>query len=204
MTEQETIYEYELVEMSFEPSYPQNEETDEWRVCEGDSMDEDEAEPSVVLDADGIPMGETLEEKNLRREIIHRYVQQWRADHESDPRIYNEDIKEYIKVNQVFLLESVTHSAHRYQSTKAVLHMEEVMAKATKVSVVKAKDNSNQKPFKKMMVMRYSSDDFGNVKMMVGVRKRTLEKVEYSITVPSEDVPFIDKSQGHKRKKRPK
>ncbi|MCQ2244542.1 MAG: hypothetical protein MJZ32_09840 [Bacteroidaceae bacterium] len=204
MTTTEDKYEYELVEMLFEYSYIQNEEEYEWLVCEDDPTNEVKEEPSIVLDAEGIPMGETQEEKILRREIIHQYVQQWRADHEMNPRVYNEDIKEYIKVNQVFLLESVTHSAHRYQSTKAVLHMEEVMAKATKVCVVKVKENSNQKPFKEMLMMRYSSEDLGKVKMLVGVRKRTQEKVEYSITVPSEDVPFIDKSQVRKRKKRPK
>lgn len=190
--------------MSFEHSYATNDEEYEWFACEDDPTNEVKEKPSVGLDAEGIPMGETQEEKSLRREIIHQYVQQWRADHESNPRVYNEDIKEYIKVNQVFLLESVTHSAHRYQSTKAVLHMEEVMAKATKVCVVKAKDNSNQRPFKEMLLMSYSSEDLGKVKMMVGVRRRTLEKVEYSMTVPSEEVPFIDKSQVRKRKKRPK
>lgn len=110
----------------------------------------------------------------------------------------------------MFLLESVAHSAYRYQSTKAVLGMEEVIAEAKFVCRVKAKDNSNQKPFKEMMILRHHSSLLGTVKMTVGIRKRTIEKVQYSITVPVPEIPFVDessiireRSKNKKRKKHP-
>jgi len=45
-----------------------------------------------------------------------------------------------------------------------------------------------------MMVMIYKSEELGSVKMTVGIRKKTEEKVGYSITVPTPGTPFIDKN----------
>ena len=109
------------------------------------------------------------------------------------------------------IISSVAHSAIQYKSTKAVLMMEEVMKNARKVAMTNVKEgNKNQKPFTKMMVMQYTSSELGKVKMTVGIRKRTLENVQYSITVPTPDTPFIDeallgkkKAKHKKRKKRP-
>lgn len=39
-----------------------------------------------------------------------------------------------------------------------------------------------QKPFEKMIIMRYDCVGIGVVKMTVGVRRRTHEKVQYCIT----------------------
>lgn len=62
-----------------------------------------------------------------------------------------------------------------------------------------------------MVVMIYRSVELGNVKMVVGIRLRTLEKVQYSITVPEPGTPFIDKNmrmdagtEKRKQKKRSK
>ena len=45
-----------------------------------------------------------------------------------------------------------------------------------------AKNNGNQKPFEKMIVMNYDCPGIGKVKMTVGIRRRTHEKVQYCIT----------------------
>ena len=45
-----------------------------------------------------------------------------------------------------------------------------------------AKNNGNQKPFEKMIVMNYDCPCIGKVKMTVGIRRRTHEKVQYCIT----------------------
>ena len=50
-------------------------------------------------------------------------------------------------------------------------------------SVSLAKSNSrNQKPFEKMITMIYDCPGIGAVKLTVGVRKVTHEKVQYCIT----------------------
>ncbi len=45
-----------------------------------------------------------------------------------------------------------------------------------------SKENGNQKPFEKMIIMKYDCVGIGVVKMTVGVRRRTHEKVQYCIT----------------------
>lgn len=211
MLEQEEKYEYELISISFEQSYEQPEEYVVWRVSE-DAPSQNDAHTEIEYDADGIPMGNSQEEKHIRRNIIHEFIQQWRANHKDTPFVFNENINENIKINQLFLIESVSHAIGTYKSTKAALRFEEVMSKAQKIGLTKVKEgNSNQKPFQQMLVMRYTSEDLGDVKMTVGIRKVTKEKVQYSITVPNEGTPFIDetmriseKSKGPKRKKHPK
>ena len=211
MTEQEATYEYELIDISFEQGYELPEDDVAWRVSEDVSPPNDER-TAIEYDADGIPKGRTKEESLIRRKIIFDFIQKWRAEHIDNTRIYNTDLKEYIKINQVFMLESVAHAAYSYLSTKAVLKMEHVMEKARKIGLTKTKEgNSNQKPFEQMIIMRYKSEELGNIKMTVGIRKKTKEKVQYNITVPNPDAPFIDesirikdKSKDTKRKKRPK
>lgn len=208
---QET-YIYELIDITFENSYSLKEEEYNFFVREdGDILPEEKPVIIIEYDADGIPMGGSQEEKLIRRKKIHDFLQTWRATHADCPRVFNIELQEYIKISQVFLLESIAHSAIQYKSTKAVLMMEEVMKNARKVAITNVKEgNKNQKPFTKMMVMQYISSELGKVKMTVGIRKRTLENVQYSITVPNSDTPFINealldnKKAKHKtRKKRP-
>ena len=45
-----------------------------------------------------------------------------------------------------------------------------------------SKDNGNQKGFEKMIIMKYDCVGIGMVKVTVGVKRRTHEKVQYCIT----------------------
>ena len=55
-----------------------------------------------------------------------------------------------------------------------------------KVSIRKTKiGNKNQKPFEGIMIMEYELIGIGKVKMTVGIRRRTREKVQYCITAIS-------------------
>lgn len=207
MGKEEIIYEYELLNIIFELPYEQPEEVGSFMV--GEDMHIPIANASIIdYDTDGIPMGTSHEEVVIRRKIIHDYIQKWRADHAENPRIFNEDLKDYVRINQLFLLESVAHAAGRYLSTKAILRMEEIIRKAKFIGESKKKEgDKNQSPFHHMVVMLFKCEELGNVKMVVGIRQRTLEKVQYSITVPQPGVPFIDKElkkdgHGEKRKKK--
>ena len=42
--------------------------------------------------------------------------------------------------------------------------------------------NKNQKPFEKMMIMEYEVEFVGKIKMSVGIRRRTQDKVQHCIT----------------------
>ena len=55
-----------------------------------------------------------------------------------------------------------------------------------KISISKIKEgNKNQKPFERIMIMEYELIGIGKVKMTVGIRRRTKEKVQYCITAIS-------------------
>jgi glyoxylase-like metal-dependent hydrolase (beta-lactamase superfamily II) len=56
------------------------------------------------------------------------------------------------------------------------------LTNAKVVSTVGSKNNGNQKPFEKMIIMKYDCVGIGVIKMTVGVRRRTHEKVQYCIT----------------------
>ena len=79
-------------------------------------------------------------------------------------------------------METCTHAARSYLSTLAVLQLDAILIGAKKISTVQVKDNRNQKEFDKMLIMHYTCPGIGKVKMTVGVRRRTHEKVQYCIT----------------------
>ena len=64
-----------------------------------------------------------------------------------------------------------------------LLQLDAILMGAKKVSIKKTKPgNKNQQPFERMMIMEYDVAFIGRVKMTVGIRRRTHEKVKYCIT----------------------
>lgn len=86
----------------------------------------------------------------------------------------------------VSIVETSEHAAKNYLSTLAVLQLDAILVGAKKVSIRKTKPgNKNQQPFERMMIMEYDMVGIGTIKMTVGVRRRTQEKVQYCITAIS-------------------
>ena len=84
---------------------------------------------------------------------------------------------------QVSIVETSEHAAKTYLSTIAVLQLDAILTGARKVSIKKTKPgNKNQQPFERMMIMEYELAYIGKIKMTVGIRRRTHEKVQYCIT----------------------
>lgn len=128
-----------------------------------------------------IPTSDSSEDIIVRRGIISAFYHEWKEAHPS-MRMYNLSLKEYINIRFVSITETCTHASRSYLSTLAVLQLDAILTNARKVKTVKAKDNGNQKPFEKMIIMEYDCVGIGKVKMTVGVRRRTHEKVQYCIT----------------------
>lgn len=129
-----------------------------------------------------IPEDNTVESIKIRERIIRDFYREWKEKNPSQ-RKYNLSLKEYINIRMVSIVETSEHAAKTYLSTIAVLQLDAILMGATKVSVKKTKPgNRNQKPFEKMMVMEYDVAFIGKVKMTVGIRRRTHEKVQYCIT----------------------
>lgn len=129
-----------------------------------------------------IPEDNSLESIKKREMIIRDFYREWKEQNPSQ-RKYNIALKEYINIRMVSIVETSEHAAKNYLSTLAVLQLDAILTGARKVSVQKTKPgNKNQKPFERMMIMEYELAYIGKVKMTVGIRRRTQEKVQYCIT----------------------
>lgn len=129
-----------------------------------------------------IPQGNTREDIRQRERIIRDFYREWKVKNPSQ-RKFNLSLKEYINIRMVSIVETSEHAAKSYLSTLAVLQLDAILTGARKVSVKKPKEgNKNQKPFERIMIMEYNLVGICRVKMTVGVRRRTHEKVQYCIT----------------------
>ena len=133
------------------------------------------------MNIEEIPHGNSQEDIIVRRNIISRFYHEWKIKNPTQKR-YNLALKEYINIRFVSITETCTHAARSYHSTLAVLQLDAILTNAKRVSTVRTKSNRNQKTFEKMIVMEYECVGIGLVKMTVGVRRRTHEKVQYCIT----------------------
>ena len=124
-----------------------------------------------------IPQGSSHEDIEARRKIISDFYHAWKKSNPSQRR-YNLSLKEFINIRFVSITETCTHASRSYSSMLAVLQLDAILTNAKRVSTKRVKNNSNQKPFEKMIVMHYECVGIGIVKMTVGVRKRTHEKVQ--------------------------
>ena len=134
------------------------------------------------MNKDLIPTDNSIDSIKTREQIIRNFYREWK---EQNPlqRKYNVALKEYINIRMVSIVETSEHAAKNYLSTLAVLQLDAILTGAKKVSVKKPKPgNKNQKPFERIMVMECELAFIGKVKMTVGVRRRTQEKVQYCIT----------------------
>lgn len=129
-----------------------------------------------------IPRGDTLEDVKQREQIIRDFYRKWKELNPSQ-RKYNLSLKEYINIRMVSIVETSEHAAKNYLLTLAVLQLDAILIGARKISIKKPKQgNKNQQPFERMMIMEYDLIGIGTVKMTVGIRRRTQEKVQYCIT----------------------
>ena len=129
-----------------------------------------------------IPEDNSIESIKKRENIIRDFYREWKEKNPSQ-RKFNVSLKEYINIRMVSIVETSEHAAKTYLSTIAVLQLDSILMGAKKVSIKKTKPgNKNQKPFERMMIMEYELKFIGKVKMTVGIRRRTHEKVQYCIT----------------------
>lgn len=128
-----------------------------------------------------IPRGDSQEEIKERVNIIWRFYQEWKASNPMQ-KVYNNRIKDYINVRQISIDETARHASKRYLSTLAVLQLDAILAFAQRVKTEKVENRRNQQQFKAMIVMLYDCPGIGKVKLLVGVRHKTLLKVQYCIT----------------------
>ena len=130
-----------------------------------------------------IPTGNNKEDLKEREAIITSYYVEWNRNN-PEHRVFNDDLNDYIYVTYLSLDETRRHAAKRHQSTQAVLQLDTILRTAKRVGKpLPIKPGSkNQKNFSKMLRMECQLDEFGIVKLLVGIKKKTGEMVQYCIT----------------------
>lgn len=156
-------------------------EPDIFEVPVGVSVEDRLSDDLMEIRPEDVPVGDTVEDVETRRRIISKFYHNWKLRNPSQQR-FNISLNEYINIRFVSITETCTHASKSYFSTLAVLQLDSILSNAKKVSEVRAKQNGNQKPFEHMLIMQYECIGIGTVKMTVGVRRRTHEKVQYCIT----------------------
>ena len=200
MLEQEEKYEYELISISFEQSYEQPEENVVWRVSE-DAPSHNDAHTEIEYDADGIPMGQSMEEIRKREAIIDDFLRKWSATN-TERKVFNNVMQEYIYVRAISFAEAKEHSAKSYKSTRALMLLDEVLKNASPIKrVPKKSGDKNQKEFVYMLVMIYKHQDIGTIKLTVGIKKNA-NKIQYGISALKPDEPLVDYSMFKKSKQK--
>ena len=144
-------------------------------------MDDLACEGGEEILPEDVPTGDTPEDTEIRRRIISKFYHNWKLRNPSLRR-FNLSLKEYINIRFISITETCAHASKNYCSTLAVLQLDAILTNAKVESTVRSKNNENQKPFEKMIIMKYNCVGIGVVKMTVGVRRRTHEKVQYCIT----------------------
>ena len=145
------------------------------------SVEDRMSDDLMEIRPEDVPVGDSVEDVETRRRIISKFYHNWKLRNPSQQR-FNISLNEYINIRFVSITETCTHASKSYFSTLAVLQLDSILSNAKKVSEVRAKQNGNQKPFEHMLIMQYECVGIGTVKMTVGVRRRTHEKVQYCIT----------------------
>ena len=129
-----------------------------------------------------LPTDNTTEAKKERKRFIVDFYSQWIAAN-STKQIFNKSLNDFINVRYLSLHETAGHASHTYKSTIAVSFLSEVLENAKRIASVKPKpENKNQQRFSEIIVMEHSKDEFGKIKLTVGVLKGSKQKVQYCVT----------------------
>lgn len=184
----EEIIEYELLTFEWEVNYGFEVEPTSLSVKDESDLPEAEtdSEATIICDAKGIPMGTSIEDIKLRRQIIYDFYEEWKTTH-PEKAVFNQSLQADILIRQESVVEAAAHAAKRYKSTLAVLRLDEVLAGAVQVATDAPKPgNKNQSKLVKMLLMSFVADEIGKVKLTVGVRRSSLDKIQYGITALEE------------------
>ena len=141
----------------------------------------EQSESGVEIRPQDVPTGDSSEDIENRRRLISQFYHDWKLRNPSLKK-FNLSLNEDINIRFVSITETCTHASKTYLSTLAVLQLDAILTNAKVVSTVRSKNNANQKPFEKIIIMRYDCVGIGVIKMTVGVRRRTHEKIQYCIT----------------------
>ncbi|MDR0798322.1 MAG: hypothetical protein LBN18_00970 [Dysgonamonadaceae bacterium] len=136
----------------------------------------------------GIPIGDSKEDKKQRKRFIMDFYKIW-GKLNPEKQVFNKSLNDFVNVKHISVEETAGQASTRYESTLAVMFLTEILTNAVQKGLPRnsnpAKDN--QKGFEKIIIMEYNKSNFGKIKLTVGVKRSTKEKVQYCITVIEND-----------------
>ena len=138
---------------------------------------------NLELDSNGIATGNTTEDKKQRKRFIMDFYKKWETAN-PQKQIFNKSLKDFVNVKHISVKETTGQASHRYISTLAVTFLTEILENATQKGSPQNTNlqKDNQKGFEKIIIMEYNKKDLGKIKLTVGVKRGTKEKVQYCIT----------------------
>ena len=130
-----------------------------------------------------IPTGTTREEIKIRKKIIRDFYATWNAANPTK-QAFNANLKEFINIRYLSINETAEIASRRYISTFAITHyFTEILEFAQEIRrTPPKKDNKNQKRFSEIIVLEYKKEEFGMVRLTVGVLKGSKQHIQYCIT----------------------
>ena len=135
-----------------------------------------------VVRPEDVPVGDSIADRRRRQDIIKQFYFHWKKENPNLCR-FNNDLGENIYINHTSLIETAGRASFTYLSTLAVLQLDAILQNARLQFVDKPKKgNKHQAKFEQMLGMSYTCPGIGDVRLMVGVRKRDKTKIQYCIT----------------------
>jgi len=143
---------------------------------------------SVVLDENGIALGNTKEDKKQRKYFIMDFYKTWETAN-PQKQIFNKSLNNFVNVKHISVKETAGQASHRYISTLAIMFLTEILENAEQkgIPLNVNPERDNQKGFEKIIIMEYNKEDLGKIKLTVGIKRGTKEKVQYCITTIKND-----------------
>jgi hypothetical protein len=104
-------------------------------------------------------------------------------------RVFNKSLNEFVNVKHISVEETAGQASTRYKSTLSILFLTEILENAVKKGPPQNSNptKDNQKGFEKIIIMEYIKPQVGKIKLTVGIRRGTKEKVQYCITAIEND-----------------
>jgi hypothetical protein len=142
----------------------------------------------MELEEQGIPIGDTKEEKRQRKQFIKDFYRHWEILNPKK-QVFNKSLEENISVKYISVDETAGQASHRYKSTLAIMFLSEILENAVPKGQPQNANpqRENQKGFEKIILMEYTKKDFGKIKLTVGVKRGTKEKIQYCVTAIEND-----------------
>jgi len=140
------------------------------------------------LDTKTLLTDDTREAKKQRKQFIKDFYRLWETINPSK-KVFNKSLNDFINVKYISVHETSAHASSRYISTLAIMFLSEILENAVQKGVPKNANQTkkNQKGFEKIIEMEYYKKEFGAIKLVVGVRRGTKEKIQYCVTAIKND-----------------